>query len=71
MRELRLPVSAGDALREPRMVQPLPGGDLIVLRWTPKMPGMGLVWFLLPGERMAAYAMGDNANNNRHEHQQW
>ena len=48
VRKLRQPVNQEDALREPRLVQPLPGGDSIVLRWTSKMPGMGLIWFLLP-----------------------
>ena len=37
-----------DAKIEPRMVEEVPGGEPLVLRWTPKMPGMGLIWFLLP-----------------------
>lgn len=48
VRELRSPASEEDALREPRMMLTLPMGDPIVLRWTSKMPGMGLIWFLLP-----------------------
>ncbi|SJZ30018.1 bifunctional diguanylate cyclase/phosphodiesterase [Pantoea eucalypti] len=48
VRELRVPASEEDALREPRMMLTLPMGDPIVLRWTSKMPGMGLIWFLLP-----------------------
>ncbi|MDJ0472545.1 bifunctional diguanylate cyclase/phosphodiesterase [Pantoea eucalypti] len=48
VRELRAPASEEDALREPRMMLTLPMGDPIVLRWTSKMPGMGLIWFLLP-----------------------
>ncbi|WP_267372775.1 MULTISPECIES: EAL domain-containing protein [unclassified Pantoea] len=58
VRELRLPDSEEDALREPRMVQPLPHGEPIVLRWTPKMPGMGLILFLLPLLTLMAIIIG-------------
>lgn len=44
----RMANSALDAEREPRMLQPISGSAPLVLRWTPKTPGMGLIWFLLP-----------------------
>jgi len=50
--------SEEDAAREPRMLQPVPNGEPIVLRWTPKMPGMGLVWFLLPLLTLMAIIIG-------------
>ncbi|HBV92290.1 MAG TPA: bifunctional diguanylate cyclase/phosphodiesterase, partial [Pantoea sp.] len=58
IRELRLPASEEDALHEPRMVLPLPGGEPIVLRWTSKMPGMGLIGLLLPLLLLTAIIIG-------------
>ncbi|MFV9685339.1 EAL domain-containing protein [Pantoea sp. KXB45] len=48
VRDLRLPAGEEDAMHEPRMVLTPPGGESIVLRWTSKMPGLGLLCFLLP-----------------------
>ncbi len=45
---LRLAKDAIDAELEPRLIAAIPGADPLILRWIPKMPGMGLIWFLLP-----------------------
>ncbi|MGK3142782.1 bifunctional diguanylate cyclase/phosphodiesterase [Pantoea sp. C2G6] len=58
VRDPRNPTSAEDAIREPRMLQPVAGGEPVVLRWTPKMPGMGLILFLLPLLLLMAIIIG-------------
>lgn len=43
------PADDRDARSEPRLTEPVPGGEPpLVIRWQPKNQGMGLIWLLLP-----------------------